>query len=107
MTFTTISHELTDFQPVIDAFLTPLSEPEDTDPSDGLVSSVSSCQRTPIYKPFTQCRHPIDCPPHPAPHSITEEELHFVKNCLQRWRTEVENDINGMQMFIIYTLTLL
>uniref|UniRef100_A0A3Q1FCQ8 Ubiquitin carboxyl-terminal hydrolase n=1 Tax=Acanthochromis polyacanthus TaxID=80966 RepID=A0A3Q1FCQ8_9TELE len=50
--------------------------------------------RTPIYKPFTQCRHPIDCPPHPAPHSITEEELHFVKTCLQRWRTEVENDIN-------------
>uniref|UniRef100_A0A3B4WQQ9 ubiquitinyl hydrolase 1 n=1 Tax=Seriola lalandi dorsalis TaxID=1841481 RepID=A0A3B4WQQ9_SERLL len=68
--------------------------PEDTDSPEGLVSSVSSCQRTPIYKPFTQCRHPVDCPPHPAPHSITEEELHFVKTCLQRWRTEVENDIN-------------
>ncbi|XP_034461678.1 ubiquitin carboxyl-terminal hydrolase 28 isoform X1 [Hippoglossus hippoglossus] len=73
-------------------------EPEDTDSSEGLVSSVSSCQRTPIYKPFTQCRHPIDCPPHPAPHSITDEELHFVKNCLQRWRTEVENDINGVRV---------
>lgn len=63
---------------------------------EGPVSSVSSCQRTPIYKPFTQCRHPVDCPPHPAPRSVTEEELHFVKTCLQRWRTEVENDINGM-----------
>uniref|UniRef100_A0A4W6E1Z0 Ubiquitin specific peptidase 28 n=1 Tax=Lates calcarifer TaxID=8187 RepID=A0A4W6E1Z0_LATCA len=85
------------------------SEPGDTDSSEGLVSSVSSCQRTPIYKPFTQCRHPIDCPPHPAPHSITDEELHFVKTCLQRWRTEVENDINGMfmQILIKYTLTLL
>uniref|UniRef100_A0A672Z191 ubiquitinyl hydrolase 1 n=1 Tax=Sphaeramia orbicularis TaxID=375764 RepID=A0A672Z191_9TELE len=40
--------------------------------------------------PFTQCRYPIDCPPHPAPHSITEEELHFVKTCLQRWRTEIQ-----------------
>ncbi|XP_045896858.1 ubiquitin carboxyl-terminal hydrolase 28 [Micropterus dolomieu] len=69
------------------------SEPGDTESSEGLVSSVSSCQRTPIYKPFTQCKLPIDCPPHPAPHSITEEELHFVKTCLQRWRTEVENDI--------------
>ncbi|XP_038565381.1 ubiquitin carboxyl-terminal hydrolase 28 isoform X3 [Micropterus salmoides] len=69
------------------------SESGDTDSSEGLVSSVSSCQRTPIYKPFTQCKLPIDCPPHPAPHSITEEELHFVKTCLQRWRTEVENDI--------------
>uniref|UniRef100_A0AAQ5ZPW9 ubiquitinyl hydrolase 1 n=1 Tax=Amphiprion ocellaris TaxID=80972 RepID=A0AAQ5ZPW9_AMPOC len=63
-------------------------------------TSVSSCQRTPIYKPFTQCRYPIDCPPHPAPHSITEEELHFVKTCLQRWRTEVENDINELKASI-------
>ncbi|XP_077360663.1 ubiquitin carboxyl-terminal hydrolase 28 isoform X2 [Festucalex cinctus] len=61
---------------------------------DGLVSS---CQRTPIYKPFTQCRHPAGRPPHPAPHSVTEEELHFVKGCLQRWRTEVENDINELK----------
>ncbi|XP_070699223.1 ubiquitin carboxyl-terminal hydrolase 28 isoform X1 [Pempheris klunzingeri] len=76
------------------------SEPGDTDSSEGLVSSVSSCQRTPIYKPFTQCRHPIDCPPHPAPHSVTEEELHFVKTCLQRWRTEVENDINELKASI-------
>uniref|UniRef100_A0A8C6MAW0 Ubiquitin carboxyl-terminal hydrolase n=1 Tax=Nothobranchius furzeri TaxID=105023 RepID=A0A8C6MAW0_NOTFU len=52
-------------------------------------------QRTPIYKPFTQCKPPSECPPHPAPHSITEEELHFVKTCLQRWRSEVEHDING------------
>ncbi|XP_022616558.1 ubiquitin carboxyl-terminal hydrolase 28 isoform X2 [Seriola dumerili] len=76
------------------------SAPEDTDSPEGLVSSVSSCQRTPIYKPFTQCRHPVDCPPHPAPHSITEEELHFVKTCLQRWRTEVENDINELKASI-------
>ncbi|XP_051793293.1 ubiquitin carboxyl-terminal hydrolase 28 isoform X3 [Acanthochromis polyacanthus] len=80
-----------------------LCEPGEADSSEGLVSSVSSvssCQRTPIYKPFTQCRHPIDCPPHPAPHSITEEELHFVKTCLQRWRTEVENDINELKASI-------
>nr|XP_046266749.1 ubiquitin carboxyl-terminal hydrolase 28 isoform X2 [Scatophagus argus] len=76
------------------------SEPGDSDSSEGLVSSVSSCQRTPIYKPFTQCRPPTDCPPHPAPHSITEEELHFVKTCLQRWRTEVENDINELKASI-------
>uniref|UniRef100_I3JSR2 Ubiquitin carboxyl-terminal hydrolase n=1 Tax=Oreochromis niloticus TaxID=8128 RepID=I3JSR2_ORENI len=68
--------------------------------SESLGSSVSSCQRTPIYKPFTQCRQPIDCPPHPAPHSITEEELHFAKTCLQRWRTEVENDINELKASI-------
>lgn len=80
----------------------PLSVPADGASSDELVSS---CQRTPIYKPFSQCRHPVDCPPHPAPHSITEEELHFVKTCLQRWRTEVENDINGMASFRSQVLT--
>lgn len=71
------------------------SKPGDSDPSEGLVSS---CKRTPIYKPFTQCRPPVECPPHPAPHSISEEELHFVKTCLQRWRAEVENDMSGMLM---------
>ncbi|XP_047463657.1 ubiquitin carboxyl-terminal hydrolase 28 isoform X3 [Mugil cephalus] len=76
------------------------SEAEEADSSEDPVSSVSSCQRTPIYKPFTQCRLPIDYPPHPAPHSITEEELHFVKTCLQRWRTEVENDINELKASI-------
>uniref|UniRef100_G3QC43 Ubiquitin carboxyl-terminal hydrolase n=1 Tax=Gasterosteus aculeatus aculeatus TaxID=481459 RepID=G3QC43_GASAC len=66
-------------------------------------SQSQSCEdsdRTPIYKPFTQCRLPVDCPPHPAPHSVTEEELHFVKTCLQRWRTEVENDINELKASI-------
>lgn len=78
------------------------SDPGESVSSESLGSSVSSCQRTPIYKPFTQCRQPIDCPPHPAPHSITEEELHFAKTCLQRWRTEVENDINGILMIILF-----
>ncbi|XP_061596355.1 ubiquitin carboxyl-terminal hydrolase 28 isoform X2 [Cololabis saira] len=76
------------------------SEPADADTSDVLVSSVSNCQRTPIYKPFTQCRHAADWPLHPAPHSITDEELHFVKTCLQRWRAEVENDINELKASI-------
>ncbi|KAM9332124.1 ubiquitin carboxyl-terminal hydrolase 28 isoform 2-T2 [Pholidichthys leucotaenia] len=76
------------------------SESLETDTSEGVASSVSSFQRTPIYKPFTQCRHPVDCSPHPAPHSITEEELHFLKTCLQRWRTEVENDVNEIKASI-------
>uniref|UniRef100_A0A3B3VNM9 Ubiquitin carboxyl-terminal hydrolase n=1 Tax=Poecilia latipinna TaxID=48699 RepID=A0A3B3VNM9_9TELE len=75
-------------------------EPGDKDSSDSLVSSVSNCQQTPIYKPFTQCKHPTDCLPHPAPHSATEEELHFVKTCLRRWRTEVEHDINELKTSI-------
>uniref|UniRef100_A0A8C7WB09 Ubiquitin carboxyl-terminal hydrolase n=1 Tax=Oncorhynchus mykiss TaxID=8022 RepID=A0A8C7WB09_ONCMY len=57
-------------------------------------------QRMPVYKPFTQCRPPMDAPPHPAPHSVTEEELRFVKTCLQRWRTEMENNMDELKASI-------
>uniref|UniRef100_A0A8C7TRJ4 ubiquitinyl hydrolase 1 n=1 Tax=Oncorhynchus mykiss TaxID=8022 RepID=A0A8C7TRJ4_ONCMY len=60
----------------------------------------SSSQRMPVYKPFTQCRPPMDAPPHPAPHSVTEEELRFVKTCLQRWRTEMENNMDELKASI-------
>uniref|UniRef100_A0A8C4ZHX0 Ubiquitin carboxyl-terminal hydrolase n=1 Tax=Gadus morhua TaxID=8049 RepID=A0A8C4ZHX0_GADMO len=53
-------------------------------------STFNPPSRTPIYKPFTQCRPPMECPPHPAPHDVSEEELHHVRACLQRWRSEVE-----------------
>uniref|UniRef100_A0A673YIY8 Ubiquitin carboxyl-terminal hydrolase n=1 Tax=Salmo trutta TaxID=8032 RepID=A0A673YIY8_SALTR len=43
---------------------------------------------------------PMDTPPHPAPHSVTEEELRFVKTCLQRWRTEVEINMNELKASI-------
>ncbi|XP_068601113.1 ubiquitin carboxyl-terminal hydrolase 28 isoform X2 [Brachionichthys hirsutus] len=75
-------------------------EPAETESSEVLASSVSSCQRTPIHKPFTQCKPPVESPPHPAPHSVTEEELLFVRTCLQRWRTEVENDMNELKASI-------
>uniref|UniRef100_A0AAY4E5M8 ubiquitinyl hydrolase 1 n=1 Tax=Denticeps clupeoides TaxID=299321 RepID=A0AAY4E5M8_9TELE len=68
-----------------------------SDPNSDENSSISTAQRTPIHKPFTQCRPPIETPIHPAPHSITEEELRFVKGCLQRWRMEVENNINELK----------
>uniref|UniRef100_A0A8C7LAV5 Ubiquitin carboxyl-terminal hydrolase n=1 Tax=Oncorhynchus kisutch TaxID=8019 RepID=A0A8C7LAV5_ONCKI len=73
-------------------------------PSSSLLSTCqqkhSSSQRMPIYKPFTQCRPPMDAPPHPAPHSVTEEELRFVKTCLQRWRTEMENNMDELKASI-------
>uniref|UniRef100_A0A8C7RPF3 Ubiquitin specific peptidase 28 n=1 Tax=Oncorhynchus mykiss TaxID=8022 RepID=A0A8C7RPF3_ONCMY len=43
---------------------------------------------------------PMDTPPHPAPHSVTEEELRFVKICLQRWRSEVEINMNELKASI-------
>uniref|UniRef100_A0A8C9VHR5 Ubiquitin carboxyl-terminal hydrolase n=1 Tax=Scleropages formosus TaxID=113540 RepID=A0A8C9VHR5_SCLFO len=57
-------------------------------------------QRSPVHKPFTQCRPVMDAPQHPSPHSISEEELLCVKSCLQRWRIEVENSINELKSSI-------
>lgn len=68
---------------------------DDAGSSDDLGCTQSSNQRTPIHKPFTQCRPPADWPQHPVPSSVSEEELHFVRGCLQRWRAEAENSING------------
>ncbi|XP_010891831.2 ubiquitin carboxyl-terminal hydrolase 28 isoform X1 [Esox lucius] len=77
-------------------------EPGEAGPSDGPACQQQPPlgQRTPIYKPFTQCRPIMDSPPHPAPHCVAEEELRFVKTCLQRWRTEVENNINELKASI-------
>uniref|UniRef100_A0A673K7M3 ubiquitinyl hydrolase 1 n=1 Tax=Sinocyclocheilus rhinocerous TaxID=307959 RepID=A0A673K7M3_9TELE len=71
----------------------PMNPAAHTEPS-------STTQRTPIHKPFTQCRPPIEVPLQPAPHSVTEEELYFVRSCLQRWRAEVENTINELKASI-------
>uniref|UniRef100_A0A6Q2XQG7 USP domain-containing protein n=1 Tax=Esox lucius TaxID=8010 RepID=A0A6Q2XQG7_ESOLU len=83
-------------------FLSQCQEPGEAGPSDGPACQQQPPlgQRTPIYKPFTQCRPIMDSPPHPAPHCVAEEELRFVKTCLQRWRTEVENNINELKASI-------
>uniref|UniRef100_A0AAY4E488 Ubiquitin carboxyl-terminal hydrolase n=1 Tax=Denticeps clupeoides TaxID=299321 RepID=A0AAY4E488_9TELE len=94
-TCTTVTNQSTPSDPNSDE--NSQSDLGDMAPSDSTGSSISTAQRTPIHKPFTQCRPPIETPIHPAPHSITEEELRFVKGCLQRWRMEVENNINGTQ----------
>ncbi|XP_053334372.1 ubiquitin carboxyl-terminal hydrolase 28 [Clarias gariepinus] len=76
------------------------TEADDAGSSDDLGCTQSSNQRTPIHKPFTQCRPPADWPQHPVPSSVSEEELHFVRGCLQRWRAEAENSINELKASI-------
>uniref|UniRef100_A0A4W5QKI2 Ubiquitin carboxyl-terminal hydrolase n=1 Tax=Hucho hucho TaxID=62062 RepID=A0A4W5QKI2_9TELE len=92
----------TSVSPAEDARLSPILTIPGAGPSDSSTcqQKPSSSQRTPIYKPFTQCRPLMDAPPHPAPHSVTEEELRFVKTCLQRWRTEMENNVNVLKASI-------
>uniref|UniRef100_A0A8C1BEY1 Ubiquitin carboxyl-terminal hydrolase n=1 Tax=Cyprinus carpio carpio TaxID=630221 RepID=A0A8C1BEY1_CYPCA len=76
------------------------TEPDDAGSSDGSGCLQTATQKTPIHKPFTQCRPPMEMPLQPAPHSVTEEELYFVRSCLQRWRAEVENTVNELKASI-------
>uniref|UniRef100_A0A673K181 Ubiquitin carboxyl-terminal hydrolase n=1 Tax=Sinocyclocheilus rhinocerous TaxID=307959 RepID=A0A673K181_9TELE len=80
----------------------PTNPPVHTEPSSGdsRQDPFSSTQKTPIHKPFTQCRPPMEVPLQPAPHSVNEEELYFVRSCLQRWRAEVENTVNELKASI-------
>ncbi|XP_030361515.1 ubiquitin carboxyl-terminal hydrolase 28 isoform X2 [Strigops habroptila] len=34
---------------------------------------------------------------HPAPHVVSEEELNLVRTCLERWRTEIEQDVQDLK----------
>ncbi|OWK17762.1 hypothetical protein Celaphus_00008926, partial [Cervus elaphus hippelaphus] len=46
-------------------------------------------------QPPTPPRSSVEMPAHPAPRAVTDEEINFVKTCLQRWRNEIEQDIQG------------
>ncbi|XP_041948042.1 ubiquitin carboxyl-terminal hydrolase 28 [Alosa sapidissima] len=76
------------------------SDPSEGAPPSSDAPSPSPAQRTPIHKPFTHWCPPQDGQVQPAPHSITEEELQVVRGCLQRWRAEVDNDVNELKASI-------
>ncbi|XP_047372826.1 ubiquitin carboxyl-terminal hydrolase 28 isoform X9 [Sciurus carolinensis] len=47
--------------------------------------------------PLTSPRSSLGMPAHPAPRTVTDEEKNFVKTCLQRWRSEIEQDIQDLK----------
>ncbi|NXB59603.1 UBP28 hydrolase, partial [Struthidea cinerea] len=40
---------------------------------------------------------PAELSEHPAPHVVSEEELKLVQTCLQRWRNEIEQDVQDLK----------
>lgn len=53
--------------------------------------------------PFTSAHSSLGMPAHPAPRTVTDEEMNFVKTCLQRWRSEIEQDIQDLKNCISST----
>ncbi|XP_070282178.1 ubiquitin carboxyl-terminal hydrolase 28 isoform X4 [Myotis yumanensis] len=58
---------------------------------------------TTVTTPLASSRSPVSMPAHPAPRAVTEEEISFVKTCLQRWRSEIEQDIQDLKNCIAST----
>ncbi|XP_050012239.1 ubiquitin carboxyl-terminal hydrolase 28 isoform X8 [Alexandromys fortis] len=53
--------------------------------------------------PFTSPHSSLGMPASPAPRTVTDEEMNFVKTCLQRWRSEIEQDIQDLKNCIAST----
>nr|XP_058924204.1 ubiquitin carboxyl-terminal hydrolase 28 isoform X6 [Kogia breviceps] len=54
-------------------------------------------------QPLTPSRSSVEMPSHPAPRTVTDEEINSVKTCLQRWRSEIEQDIQDLKNCIAST----
>ncbi|KAF3823591.1 hypothetical protein GH733_007059 [Mirounga leonina] len=56
-----------------------------------------------MNKPLASSRSSMEMPAQPAPRTVTDEEINFVKTCLQRWRSEIEQDIQDLKNCIAST----
>ncbi|XP_057605090.1 ubiquitin carboxyl-terminal hydrolase 28 isoform X10 [Hippopotamus amphibius kiboko] len=67
-------------------------------------SSEDSLRKTKVVnQPLKPSRSSMEMPAHPAPRTVTDEEINFVKTCLQRWRSEIEQDIQDLKNCIAST----
>ncbi|XP_036282742.1 ubiquitin carboxyl-terminal hydrolase 28 isoform X8 [Pipistrellus kuhlii] len=60
-------------------------------------------ESTTVTTPMASSQSPVSMPAHPAPRADTQEEINFVKTCLQRWRREIEQDIQDLKNCIAST----
>ncbi|NXG66648.1 UBP28 hydrolase, partial [Hemiprocne comata] len=50
-----------------------------------------------LTSPLQPSGSPAEMLEHPAPHVVSEEELNLVQTCLQRWRNEIEQDVQDLK----------
>ncbi|XP_032694200.1 ubiquitin carboxyl-terminal hydrolase 28 isoform X4 [Lontra canadensis] len=71
---------------------------------EGTFSSEDSLPKSKaMNKPLASSRSSMEMPAQPAPRTVTDEEINFVKTCLQRWRSEIEQDIQDLKNCIAST----
>ncbi|NXK07976.1 UBP28 hydrolase, partial [Herpetotheres cachinnans] len=72
-------------------------ERKDTRTEDGACFSATSSPQQKLSMPLQPSGSPAEMLEHPAPHVVSEEELNLVRTCLQRWRNEIEQDVQDLK----------
>ncbi|XP_067421745.1 ubiquitin carboxyl-terminal hydrolase 28 isoform X2 [Emydura macquarii macquarii] len=74
-------------------------ETESTENTEGATSTLANPppQQKLMSKPPQPSHSPAEMPECPAPYVVTEEEMSLVRTCLQRWRSEIEQDIQDLK----------
>ncbi|XP_065273363.1 ubiquitin carboxyl-terminal hydrolase 28 isoform X6 [Emys orbicularis] len=86
-----------------DSQMTPAQSPaescESTENTEGAASTLINppSQQELMSKLPQPSRLPAEMPECPAPRVVTEEEMSLVRTCLQRWRSEIEQDIQDLK----------
>ncbi|NXL88078.1 UBP28 hydrolase, partial [Alectura lathami] len=70
---------------------------QDSKTEDEAVFPANSSQQQELNVPLQPSAPPAEVPGCPAPHVISEEEMNLVRTCLQRWRNEIEQDVQGLK----------
>ncbi|KAL2295721.1 hypothetical protein Nmel_017241 [Mimus melanotis] len=85
--------------PVLDMLSQPngIEERTDTRTEDEAFSVTNSSLQQNSSMELQAPVSPAELSERPAPHVVSEEELNLVQTCLQRWRNEIEQDVQDLK----------
>ncbi|KAM9175417.1 ubiquitin carboxyl-terminal hydrolase 28 isoform 3-T3 [Mergus octosetaceus] len=72
-------------------------ERKDTKTEDAAVFLANSSPQKKLNVPLQPSGSPAEISERPAPHVVSEEEMNLVRTCLQRWRNEIEQDVQDLK----------
>ncbi|KAF1549955.1 Ubiquitin carboxyl-terminal hydrolase 28, partial [Eudyptes schlegeli] len=72
-------------------------ERKDTGTEDAAFFLANPSPQQKSSTPLQPSGSPAEMSEQPAPHVVSEEELNLVRTCLQRWRNEIEQDVQDLK----------
>ncbi|NWX43037.1 UBP28 hydrolase, partial [Steatornis caripensis] len=74
-----------------------VSERKDTGTEDATFFLANPSPQRTSSTPLQPSASPAETSERPAPHAVSEAELNLVQTCLQRWRDEIEQDVQELK----------